>query len=61
MIVYDITGREISTLVNEVQNTGTYEVDFSGTGYSSGVYFYKLIITAGKEVFTETKKMLMLK
>ena len=61
MIIYDITGREISTLVNEVQNTGTYEVDFSGTGYSSGVYFYKLIITAGKEVFTETKKMLMLK
>ncbi len=42
LAVFDITGREIIKLVNVVQRSGTYEVDFSGSGYASGVYFYKL-------------------
>ncbi len=58
LIVYDITGREIITLVNEVQNTGTYEVDFSGNGLSSGVYFYTLFVN--NKLF-DTKKMILLK
>ena len=50
-------GREIATLVNERQAPGTYEVTFDGSGFASGVYFYKL--TAGD--FSETKRMLMIK
>lgn len=61
LIVYDITGREIAILVNTEQNAGTYLTDWNASGYSSGVYFYKLSVTTGKEVFTETKKMLMVK
>jgi photosystem II stability/assembly factor-like uncharacterized protein len=65
LAVYDISGREIMTLVDQKQNAGSYQADFSGFGYSSGVYFYKLIIRSdeskGKEVFTETKKMILLK
>ena len=55
--VYDITGREISTLINENLQAGSYEVTFDGINLPSGVYFYKL--TAGD--FTDTKKMLMIK
>jgi photosystem II stability/assembly factor-like uncharacterized protein len=57
LIVYDILGKEIATLINEKQSAGTYEVMFDGSGYPSGVYFYKL--TAGD--FKETKKMLLIK
>jgi len=57
IIIYDVLGREISTLVNEQLKPGTYEVDWDGSGFTSGVYFYKL--TADN--YTETKKMLMIK
>jgi len=55
--IYDILGREIATLVNERKSPGEYEVEFSGKGLSSGIYFYKL--TAGN--FTSIKKMILMK
>jgi len=55
--VYNILGQEITTLVNEQLQPGTYEINFDGTNLPSGVYFYKLI--AGD--YVETKKMLMIK
>ncbi len=55
--IYDITGREIKTIVNENMKPGVYKADFDASNLSSGVYFYKL--TSGE--FTETKKMLMVK
>jgi len=55
--IFDILGKEISTLVNEPPQPGTYEVTFDGSNLPSGVYFYKL--RAGD--YTETKKMLMIK
>lgn len=61
LIVYDITGREIAILVNTEQNPGTYLTEWNASGYSCGVYFYKLSVTAGKEVFTETKRMMLIK
>ncbi|RJP60837.1 MAG: T9SS C-terminal target domain-containing protein, partial [Ignavibacteriales bacterium] len=54
---YDILGREVKILVNEVKSPGTYEVKFNGSDLSSGTYFYK--ITVGN--FTQTKKMLLVK
>jgi photosystem II stability/assembly factor-like uncharacterized protein len=57
IVVYDIQGREVQTLVNESLKPGTYEVPFDGSQLTSGVYFYKLI--AGN--FVETKKMLLIK
>ena len=57
IIVFDIMGREVQTLVNESVKPGTYETSFDGSSLASGVYFYKLI-TSG---FTETKRMLMIK
>lgn len=55
--VYDVTGREISTLVNEVKNAGTYEAEFNGSNLASGVYFYRL----QAKNYSETKKFLLLK
>ena len=58
LIIYDITGKELVTLVNQKQTAGTYQVDFSGTGYSSGVYFYSLIVD---NKIIDTKKMVLVK
>ena len=55
--VYDITGREINTLVNEQLQPGTYEVTFDGSNLPSGIYFYKL--NAGN--YSETKKLILMK
>jgi photosystem II stability/assembly factor-like uncharacterized protein len=64
LIVYDVMGREVQTLVNESLKPGTYEVSFDGSSLTSGVYFYRLIIRHGGSStgnFTETKKMLLIK
>ena len=55
--IYDILGREISTLINEEKKTGIYRIKFDGTDLPSGIYFYQL--KAG--MFTQTKKMILLK
>ncbi|MCZ7602032.1 MAG: T9SS type A sorting domain-containing protein [Melioribacteraceae bacterium] len=57
LIVYDILGREIKTLVNEVKSPGTYEFTFDASQLASGVYFYRL--TSGS--FMQTKKMVLLR
>ncbi len=55
--LFDIIGREVTTLVNELKEPGYYEISFDGSNYSSGVYFYR--IEAGS--FTDVKKMVLLK
>ncbi|HEY5536461.1 MAG TPA: C39 family peptidase [Ignavibacteria bacterium] len=57
IIVYDVLGREVQTLVNESLKPGTYEAVFDASSFSSGVYFYKLITNE----FVEMKKMILLK
>lgn len=55
--IYDILGEEVSTLVNEFQQAGTFDVVFDGSNLSSGVYYYQL--TSGE--LTSTKKMMLTK
>ena len=57
LTVYDILGRNVMTLVNVVEQPGSYEVNFNASDLPSGVYFYRL--TAGS--FVATKKLLLLK
>ncbi len=57
MKVYNLLGQEVSTLVDEYKNAGTYKVDFNASNLSSGVYFYK--IDAGS--YTSVKKMILMK
>lgn len=55
--VYDVLGREVRTLVNEVKNAGSYNVSFNASELASGLYIYTL--RAGNN--TLTKKMMLLK
>ncbi|MFZ1292495.1 MAG: lamin tail domain-containing protein [Melioribacteraceae bacterium] len=57
LIVYDVLGREVKTLVNEKQKPGIYKVEFSGSKLSSGIYLYQL----KSGTFIQTKKMILLK
>ena len=57
MKVYDVLGNEITTLVNEQKQAGTYRINFDSNNLASGIYIYK--IQAGS--FTQVKKMILLK
>jgi len=57
LVVYNVLGQEVATLVNEVQEPGRYNVKFDASGLPSGVYFYKL--EAGK--YVDVKKMVLVK
>ena len=57
VVIYDILGREAATLVNEQLKPGTYEAEFDGSNFPSGIYFY----TLETETFVQTKKMVLIK
>ena len=63
LVIYDVLGREVASLIpplwggEEGLNPGTYEVEWDGSNYPSGVYFYILIT----EQFKETRKMVLIK
>jgi photosystem II stability/assembly factor-like uncharacterized protein len=57
LIVYDILGSEIATLVNEEKAAGKYEVQFNASQLSSGIYFYQL----KADEFIQTKKMVIVR
>lgn len=57
LVVFDMLGREVATLVNGAQNAGSYEVNFNASNLSSGIYVYTL--TAGN--FSSSKKLTLLK
>jgi photosystem II stability/assembly factor-like uncharacterized protein len=55
--IFDILGKEVTTLVNEVQSPGIYEVTWDASQYPSGIYFYSL----ETQNYKETKKMILIK
>ena len=57
LVVYDLLGREVAMLVDEVKAPGSYEVPVDGAGLASGMYIYRL--TAGS--FVQSKTMVLLK
>jgi hypothetical protein len=63
--IYDVNGREAEMLVSEIQNAGSYSVDWNAEKYASGVYFYRLQAgdpsTNSGQSYFETKKMVLLK
>ncbi len=64
LAVYDILGRKVKDLVNEVKSAGKYEIRLSGYGIPSGVYFYKLTVrTADRNMIlsSKIKKLILVK
>lgn len=59
--VYDVLGKEISTLVNSYQNAGSYTVVFNGSGLSSGIYFYRIEANGNNKTYSGVKKMVLIK
>ncbi|MFC2134363.1 FG-GAP-like repeat-containing protein [Bacteroidota bacterium] len=57
LVVYNLIGQEVATLVDELQTAGTYSVTFDAEHLSSGVYFYRL--QAG--TFSQIRKMILLR
>lgn len=57
LTVFDMSGREVTTLVNEFKQAGSYNISFNASSLASGIYFYK--ISAGN--FTSTKRMALIK
>lgn len=55
--VYDILGKEIAQLVNEMQSPGHHRVEFNSSNLTGGIYFYQL----STDSFLETKKMILLR
>lgn len=60
--VYDISGREIETLVNSNQAPGTYSIGFGNSALASGTYLYRMTTkTAEGKTSVQTKKMIVMK
>lgn len=57
IIVYDLLGREVETLVNQDMSPGRYKLDFNAVNYASGMYIYKIVT----HDFVDVKKMLIIK
>jgi hypothetical protein len=65
LAVYDVLGREVITLANDVMQPGQYNALFDASTLSSGVYFYTIVVrdpsASSGQSFTDTKKMLFVK
>ncbi|MDZ4711468.1 MAG: T9SS type A sorting domain-containing protein, partial [bacterium] len=57
LVVYDVTGKEVTTLVNEKLSPGSYQANFDGRNYPSGIYLYSL--QTGN--YSQTKRMILIK
>jgi len=57
LVIFDVLGREVTTLVNEQLQPGTYEAEWDAVNYPSGVYFY--ILTTSD--YSEKRKMVLVK
>ncbi len=61
IILYDISGREVKTLVNDQRTAGYYTIQFNSAGLSSGTYFYRIMTKSSGADFIMAKKMVLLK
>ena len=62
--VYDVLGQRVATLVDKVEQPGSYEVEFNGSDLASGVYFYRIDVRSLKRtgiMYEAMKKLLLLK
>lgn len=55
--VFDVLGKEVTTLLNEVLQPGTYQTTFDGQKFASGIYYYRMTASG----YTNTRKMMLLK
>ena len=59
--LYDVSGREVRTLVNDTRTAGYYTVEFNASDLSSGIYFYRILTKSSGADYIMTKKMVVVK
>lgn len=58
LTLFDVSGRKVATLISDQQSAGTYDFQFDGGKFASGVYFYRLKTDSG---FLQIRRMLLIK
>jgi hypothetical protein len=61
IVLYDITGKEVKTLVNDARTAGYYTIQFNASDLSSGTYFYRIAAKSNGADYVMTKKMMLVK
>jgi len=61
LVIYDITGREVASLINSEMQSGYYSRVFDASNLASGVYFYKLTAQSPSSYYSDVKKMALVK
>jgi hypothetical protein len=61
LAVYDLLGREVAVLLNELRGPGNYTAQFDASGLASGTYFYRMQITGDGYSLSETKRMMLVR
>ena len=61
LVIYDITGREVTVLINSEMQSGYYFRKFDASNYASGVYFYRLTVQSPSTFYSDIKKMVLVK
>lgn len=59
--LYNLLGQEVANIVNETKEAGYYTIEFDGSNFASGVYFYRIIAEGEGLKFTKTLKMILIK
>lgn len=59
--VFDITGKEVKSLIDGYRTADFYTVEFNGSDLASGVYFYRIVAEGNNDKFTKTLKMILVK
>lgn len=59
--IFDMSGKEVSVLLNENKTSGNYSITFNGANLSSGIYYYRITASLNGISFTDTKKMTLIK
>ena len=61
IVVYNVLGQSIRRLVRQWEQAGNYSIDFNALGLPSGVYIYRMSASGANGLFTESKKMVLLR
>ncbi len=62
LVIYDVTGREVTKLLNnELRTAGYYTMDFNGSSIASGIYFYRFIAESAGRQTVMSKRMVLIK
>jgi len=56
--VYDVLGKEVAILIDQIENPGSYKIEWDASNYSSGIYLYSLIVN---NKIIDTKKLILIK